>query len=233
MTETTKNCPYCGEEVLIEANKCKHCKEWLNSKPQTQVTNYMDDIPTEIRGWNWGAFGFSWIWGLVNNSYLTLLTLIPFFGFIWVFVCGAKGNEWAWENKKWTSIEEFHRVQRLWAKWSAIIFGGSIAIILIMGVIIIIISPNSLKADINEGQNASQEYAIDSDEEAEFYKKNYVIVNNIKVYLGNGLNKDDVSKEVINACAKDAKDKGITNEDILSNCIFAKYDDLEADYDIN
>ena len=26
----TKNCPYCGEEVLIAAKKCKHCGEWLN-----------------------------------------------------------------------------------------------------------------------------------------------------------------------------------------------------------
>lgn len=25
----TKNCPYCGEEILATAKKCKHCKEWL------------------------------------------------------------------------------------------------------------------------------------------------------------------------------------------------------------
>ena len=24
-----KNCPYCGEEILISAKKCKHCGEWL------------------------------------------------------------------------------------------------------------------------------------------------------------------------------------------------------------
>lgn len=28
MTET-KRCPYCGEEILATAKKCKHCKEWL------------------------------------------------------------------------------------------------------------------------------------------------------------------------------------------------------------
>ena len=24
-----KQCPYCGEEILTTAKKCKHCGEWL------------------------------------------------------------------------------------------------------------------------------------------------------------------------------------------------------------
>lgn len=28
----TKRCPYCGEEILAVAKKCKHCGEWLTEK---------------------------------------------------------------------------------------------------------------------------------------------------------------------------------------------------------
>ena len=28
----TKSCPYCGEEILIDAKKCKHCGKWLEQK---------------------------------------------------------------------------------------------------------------------------------------------------------------------------------------------------------
>jgi serine/threonine-protein kinase len=30
-------------------------------------------------------------------------------------ILGVKGNEWAWKSRRWTSVKEFKRHQRLWA----------------------------------------------------------------------------------------------------------------------
>lgn len=71
--------------------------------------------PPEIRRWNWGAFLLSFVWGVSNRVYSSVLTLIPFFGFVVPFVLGAKGNEWAWANKRWESVEHFQGAQKRWA----------------------------------------------------------------------------------------------------------------------
>ena len=94
------------------------------------------EVPLGIKGWNWGAFLLSWIWGIGNNTYIALLTLIPYVGFIMIFVLGAKGNEWAWQNKHWESIEHFQRVQNKWGWWGlglfvvAIVLGVAVAILI-------------------------------------------------------------------------------------------------------
>jgi hypothetical protein len=78
-------------------------------------------IPSEIRGWNWGAFFFGWMWGISNKVWITLLSAIPFVGVIMFFVLGVKGNEWAWRAKRWDSIEHFKETQRTWALWAWVV----------------------------------------------------------------------------------------------------------------
>jgi Cytochrome oxidase complex assembly protein 1 len=85
-------------------------------------------IPAEIDRWNWGAFLLNWIWGVGNNTFIALLTLIPVFGLVMMFVLGAKGSGWAWRNGRWDGVEHFKRVQRSWAIWGAIIWLGVIAL---------------------------------------------------------------------------------------------------------
>ena len=95
------------------------------------------EVPENVSDkFNWGAFLLTWIWGLGNKTYITLLIIvlafIPFVNLvsgiaqlalsIWF---GIKGNEWAWQNKKFASIEAFHEYQKKWA-----IAGTILAIIL-------------------------------------------------------------------------------------------------------
>ena len=94
--------------------------------------NYDIELEKELKRFNWGAFFLNWIWGIGNKSYLPFLVFIPF-GIIPILgpiinIClviwfGMKGNEWAWQNKNWDSLEHFRRVQRSWAKWALIVQG--------------------------------------------------------------------------------------------------------------
>ncbi len=82
-------------------------------------------VPPEIQGWNWGAFLLTWIWGIGNNVMIALLALIiPF----WGIYLGLKGNELAWRNKQWESVEHFKQVQRRWALWGLGILVASLAL---------------------------------------------------------------------------------------------------------
>lgn len=81
----------------------------------SQKTPYEPNvIPDEIKKWNWGAFIFNIYWGIGNYSYLPLLCLIPLFNFVWMFVCGFKGNEWAWKSGKFSNVEDFLAAQETW-----------------------------------------------------------------------------------------------------------------------
>jgi Cytochrome oxidase complex assembly protein 1 len=98
----------------------------------TQAVVEQKPIPPEIDRWNWGAFLLNWIWGIGNNTFIALLTLVPFVGFVMPFVLGAKGSRWAWRNGRWDSVAHFKRVQRRWAIWGAIVWIA--AIVLLVGI---------------------------------------------------------------------------------------------------
>ena len=85
-------------------------------------------FPEKINKFNWGACIIPPIWGLFNNSPIAcLILLIGFIRYVgWLLAmifsiyCGIKGNEWAWTNKEWVDLKQFHQVQRNWAIGSVI-----------------------------------------------------------------------------------------------------------------
>lgn len=83
-------------------------------------------IPPEIKGWNWGAFGITLIWGIYYGAWVVLwgllLGLIPLVGILWQVYVGIKGNEWAWRKNRWQSVEEFMAAQNKWKPWGIVFF---------------------------------------------------------------------------------------------------------------
>ncbi len=126
-------CPNCGKEVSEDAKFCPQCGQNLKvgvTPENTSGQGELATVPEEVKGWSWGGFGLTWIWGVCNGVLISLLCLIPVFGFAWTIVLGIKGNEWAWRNKKWDSVEHFKSTQRTWGIAGIVVFAISIVAIL-------------------------------------------------------------------------------------------------------
>ena len=39
-----KKCPFCAEEIQVEAIKCKHCGEWLNNREISDSSEQLKDL---------------------------------------------------------------------------------------------------------------------------------------------------------------------------------------------
>lgn len=134
-------CAHCGDNNDADAKFCNRCGKPLVTEKQTAQLEVKQDfvspknifqnnsgqgkpaaLPPQLHGWNWGAFFLTWIWGIGNNTTIAFLTWIPLANFVMIFMLVAKGNEWAWQNKRWESIEHFKKVQKLWAVWGFAIF---------------------------------------------------------------------------------------------------------------
>lgn len=53
MKKETMKCPYCGEEILSVALKCKHCGEWLNEEEDDDEMEAEEEEETFSNDNNW------------------------------------------------------------------------------------------------------------------------------------------------------------------------------------
>ncbi|MFT4937872.1 MAG: hypothetical protein ACI88A_000894 [Paraglaciecola sp.] len=97
----------------------------------------VDSLPDGVKGWSWGAFLLNWIWAIGNKSWIGLIALIPYIGFIMAIVLGFKGRQWAWENKRWESLEHFQTTQKKWSFWGVVLVIG----FMILGIVAAIAIP--------------------------------------------------------------------------------------------
>lgn len=96
-------------------------------------------LPEELKGLNWGAFFLGWIWAIANKTLVGFL-LCFFLSGIGNIICLFMGNEWAWQNRRFSSIEEFKAVQKAWTTWGIAIFLITF-FIAIIGIIFAIMIP--------------------------------------------------------------------------------------------
>ena len=118
--QATKNCPFCGEQILAVAKKCKHCGEFLDEKnaPVTRTAQppkiELSDLPPyyqqefkrilesgeRYKGkWNWAAFLFGPLWAMTKELWLSVAVCfvagLVTAGIGWIvywFVYGLRGN---------------------------------------------------------------------------------------------------------------------------------------------
>ena len=93
-----------------------------NNSGQGKLFDPSIPVPDEIKGWNWGAFFLPHIWSISNQVWIGLIAFLPLIGTLMGFALAAKGNEWAWKSRRWSSIEQFKNHQKSWTKWG-LIFG--------------------------------------------------------------------------------------------------------------
>jgi hypothetical protein len=102
-------------------------------------------VPLEVKGWNWGAFLLTWIWGIGNNVWISLLALLgilPYIGWIaqiaMAIILGLRGSEWAWQSKRWENLEHFRKTQRSWMWWGiGVLIFQVIAVTLLVTLVIV------------------------------------------------------------------------------------------------
>lgn len=118
-------CSFCKREFNSSTESLEHerfCQLNPNSLVKAKVENSsgMGDnsvLPDELKGWSWGGFLWGWIWSIGNRTWIGLLAIVPYIGFIMNIVLGVKGREWAWKNKRWNDVEHFKKIQKRWVIW--------------------------------------------------------------------------------------------------------------------
>ena len=113
----------------------------LVTPPQTLgVTNTSGQgtnsiVPEPVRGWNWGAFLLPGCWCLTNRVWIGLLAWpgLLLCGLGWLvmgIVLGSSGNEWAWRQRSWRSVDDFKAHQRGWTIGGLITMGAVILMVM-------------------------------------------------------------------------------------------------------
>ncbi|MBQ7256305.1 MAG: DUF1559 domain-containing protein [Abditibacteriota bacterium] len=88
--------------------------------------------PQALRGWSWGGFSLTLIWGIVHSAWLSLLWLIGPISLIVSIYFGVFGNSWAWKSGRFKTPQECMECQKVWNIWGLVIFIINVILIVIL-----------------------------------------------------------------------------------------------------
>jgi hypothetical protein len=152
-------CIECGRTVCSECKVVFDSRIYCNSCIEKRVTGASSGSPISQSGntsgmgssaavplglgeFNWGALFLTWIWGIGNSVWWSFLVFVPYLGWLVMpWVLAFKGNEWAWQSRRWDNIEHFKSVQHTWAVWGwALSIAATVlfALLMIGGVILLL-----------------------------------------------------------------------------------------------
>ena len=95
-------------------------------------------LPPEIdrMTFNLGAFFGGFVWAIGNRTWVGLIDLIGYLLIpimpIWRLLMGLRGSEWAWRARKWNSVAQFQRAQRLWAWVGGLILVAQLTVLVVV-----------------------------------------------------------------------------------------------------
>lgn len=153
--EFARFCPECGQSLQgnMNAVRTPPLHESIATHVFQPLFTNSADVPTEIRGWNWGAFGAGIFWtaamGLWNWFAVIIVTII--FGVILqlfaalpllataVFL-GIRGNELAWNSsRKWQSVDEFKTIQVKWRILGIVLFIAQTVLFVVLTIVVVVV----------------------------------------------------------------------------------------------
>ncbi len=80
--KTQKNCPFCGEEILEAAKKCKHCNEWLEKDLEESLNKENKNKEEDEE--------FTFLERLIASSVFLLISWLLYYFGSWSLVLGKK-----------------------------------------------------------------------------------------------------------------------------------------------
>lgn len=135
------HCIECGKKIDEDSKFCEHCGTSVRKgKLPVGSKNEQSDNPN-IGRWSWGGaaitfwyvismrFGFWWVL-LTAGLLIAASTLEQSSETVWLgillylaifFYVGFNARKWSWRTRKWDSLEQFLRTQRVWDIWGIVI----------------------------------------------------------------------------------------------------------------